>query len=196
MFRNPETEHVSASTDKSGSSDDADAVYDNETERQWSEADSIQGVDPGLLDEEARSRQSGVPTEQTAAFSPWLIPFAAILTGPLVAALLALFADGDPPSGRQATALVSTGLAGWVVNVGMASTEARVLAENVESMIRLGILATAGMALWAMYTFWMRGARALERDGLVRSAVILALLSGVFWFGRATDPGWWAWMGR
>lgn len=172
-----------------------DEMYESETERQWSDADSIRGVDPELLDEESQPRRETSPAD-VAAFSPWLIPFSAILTGPLVASLLALFADGDPPSRRQAVAVLSTGLAGWIVNVGMASTQARVLAENIESMIRLGVLVATGMLLWALYVFWMDGSRNLHRQGLLRSAVLLALLSGLFWFGRAVEPGWWAWMGR
>ena len=174
-----------------------DAVFDSDVERQWDEANSIRGVDPDLLDEQAPGpRPGGAPAEQPAAFSPWLIPFSAILTGPLVAAFLALFADGEPPSARQAIAIVSTGFAAWVVNIGFASTTSQTLSADVEMMIRLGVLAVSGMALWAMYIFWMKGRQALDRRGLTTSAIILIVLSGIFWFGRAVEPIWWGWLGR
>ena len=172
-------------------------VYAHEVERQWGEASSIRGVDPALLDESAHPDTTyREPAPESAAFSPWLIPFAAILTGPMVAAVLALFADGDPPSMRHFTAIISTGLTAWLINVGMASTTIRGISHGAESALRFGVLVGAGIALWALYTYWMKGRQGLGRPALIRSAILLFVLSAIFWYGHTTAPDWWAWMGR
>lgn len=185
---------TSSSDDNSAQGDD---IYADDVERQWGEASSIRGVDPELLDQPASAPgRRRAPQEPPAAVSPWLIPFAAILNGPLVAAVLTVFTDGDPPAPRQIIAVLCTGLTAWVINVGLASTDVQVLAERTEAMIRFGVLVGSGAILWAMYTFWIQGRRRANRFTMRRSAVVLIVLSAVFWFGHATEPGWWAWMGR
>lgn len=187
---------MSSSDESQSARKDAENIYESDTEQQWGEASSIRGVDPNLLADDPRPRRPRQPRRSPAAFSPWLIPFSAILTGPLVAAFLTLFTDGSPPERRQVIAVVSTGLTGWIVNVGMASTQIGALTHATESTIRLGVLVATGAGLWALYRFWMRGRHALNRSGLLRSALLLLVLSAVFWFGYTADPAWWAWMGR
>ena len=178
------------------SNETGDDVYQEDVEREWSEATSIQGVSPELLDDDAPTPSTDSRPEQSAALSPWLIPFSAILTGPLVATLLTLFADGDPPTGRQAIAVLSTGLTAWVVNIGLGAADTPMLSPVVESAIRLGVLLTAGIGLWAMYTYWMNGKQRVDRSALLQSAIVLVVLSGLFWFGRSLEPVWWSWLGR
>jgi len=178
------------------SNETGDDVYQEDVERQWSEATSIQGVSPELLDDDAPTASANSRREPSAALSPWLIPFSAILTGPLVATLLTLFTDGDPPTGRQAIAVLSTGLTAWVVNMGLGAADTPMLSPVVESAIRLGVLLTAGIGLWAMYTYWMKGKQGVDRSALLQSAIVLVVLSGLFWFGRSLEPVWWSWLGR
>lgn len=168
--------------------------YENDVEREWSEASSIRGVDPSMLDEHVKRRNERTERIVPAAFSPWLIPYAAITISPLIAALLALFANGDPPRPREAIAIVSTGAAAWAVNMGFTVSTIATLSPTVESAIRFGVLFAAGAALWAFYTYWMKGNFGLDRPALNRTIVILVVLSGLFWVGR--DATWWAWMGR
>lgn len=175
-------------------SDPEDDIYDGEVERQWGESTSISGIDPEMLDEQIESRASRRQSISPAAFSPWLIPYAAISTSPLIAAFLALFADGDPPSPREAIALVSTGFAAWIANMGFTVTTIGALSPTAESAIRFGVLVVDGAALWALYTFWMKGDRALDRSGLRTTVVVMVVLSGLFWVGRGAE--WWVWMGR
>ena len=169
-----------------------DEIFEDDVEQQWSEASSVQGVSPDLMS--ARIRRDVVEEQapQPAALSPWLIPFASVLVGPLVAAVLTLLADGEPPRGRHAIGVLSVGACAWIINTGIAATQ--ILSAPVEQSIRLGVLAAAGAGLWAMYTYWMKGRRALDQSALINSAVILIVLSGLFWFGR--DTSWWALMGR
>lgn len=171
-----------------------DEPYQTEVERQWSEASSIRGVDPEMLDEQIRAPAPGDDDTGFASFSPWLIPYAAISTSPLIAAFLAVFADGDPPRPREIVALLATGFSAWVVNVGFASMTPQGLSTTAESAIRFGVLTASGVALWGLYLFWMGGDRRLNRSGLLRTVVVLLVLSGLFWVGRQST--WWAWMGR
>lgn len=179
---------------ESSAPDADDEVYEDAVERQWGEASSVQGIDPDLMS--ARIRRDVIeeaPTEP-AALSPWLIPLSAILSGPLVAAVLTLLADGDPPRGRHAVSILSVGSCAWIINTGITWTQVQVLSPSLEKSLRLAVLAVAGFALWTLYTYWMKGRRALDQSALINSAIILFVLSGLFWFGR--DTSWWAFMGR
>ncbi len=171
-----------------------DEIYEDEVERQWGEASSIRGISPDMLDARHRPHPTQEPTEEPAAFSPLLIPFGAILAGPLVAALLTLLADGEPPTGRQAVVIISTGITAWVINVGMTSIKTPFWSPGMEAGLKLGVLVVVGLLLWAMYRLWMKGKRRLDQRALIQSAVILFALSALFWFGRTTS--WWLWLGR
>ncbi len=171
-------------------------LFVTETEREWSETPSVGGVDPELMD--ARRVQAGdeeaITEEDIAAFSPLLLPMAAVLTGPLVASFLALFCDGDPPTGRQAIALLATGATAWLINMGLMSSGEAWVSLPVSGSIRMAVLLISGFILWALYAFWMRGPRLLDRSALGRSVVLVVVLSLTFWLGR--DMDWWIWMGR
>lgn len=171
-----------------------DEIYEDDVERQWGEASAIRGVSPEMLDARHREEPARPSPPGSAAFSPWLIPFSSILVGPLAAAFLTLLADGDPPTSRQAVVVISMGITAWIINVGMAMMETPIFSPSLQMGFRLGVLATTGLALLAMYAFWMKGKRRLDQRALIQSAVILVALSAVFWFAR-TEP-WWIWLGR
>ncbi len=173
--------------------DDGPEVFQTETEKEWGQSTTVGGVDPDLMSARRRAHEE-ITEEDLAAFSPLLLPFAAMLTGPLVASLLALFCDGDPPTGRQATALVATGATAWLLNMGLAASGDAFMPIHVAGALRLTVLFLSGLALWALYTYWIKGARVVDRSALRRSVVLLILLSMTFWIGRGMD--WWAWMGR
>ena len=171
-----------------------DELYDDEVERRWSEGSSVSGVSPDLMDARQRSpanQEAGLA--RAATMSPWLIPFSAILVGPLAASLLTLLIDGDPPKARHTVAVICAGITAWVINVGVAMT-ATPLTAAVEGMVRLGVLVAIGGALWAMYVYWMKGKTGLDRQAVYNSAIVLFVLSLTFWIGR--DTQWWIWLGR
>lgn len=170
-----------------------DELYDDELQRQWDEGSGLRGIDPQLMDA-TPGASSGQPMSEPATFSPWLIPASSVITGPLVAALLTLLVDGDPPAPRHAVAVASVGITGWVINYGLAASEIAIVSGPVAAGLRLGVLVVTGFALWAMYAFWMRGKRAMDRSGLINSAVILFALSALFWIGR--NASWWMWLGH
>ncbi len=168
-------------------------LYENDVERQWSEESSVRGISPELMSSGQRPA-SPPPPRTPATFSIWLIPFASVLTGPLIASLLTLLVDGDPPKARHAITVLCTGIIAWVVNVGVAVAETPFLTPRDEGMLRLGVLVVTGGVLWAMYVFWIKGRQAINQQALINSAIIFFALSMAFWIGR--DTSWWIWLGR
>lgn len=166
-------------------------LYEDDVERQWGEAASIHGIDPDLL--HARSRRYVAPA-RSASFSPILIGYAAIMAGPLIAALLTLFTDGDPPKGRHAVAALGLGATAWVVNTGLALMAQPLISAQIDAALQLGVLFLSGALLWALYRYWMQGSRHLDRQSLIHSALLFVGLSLIFWMGR--DATWMMWLGR
>lgn len=168
-------------------------IYEDDVERQWSEASSIQGVDPSLLHERIR-RHVAEPPPRRASFSPILIPYGAIMAGPIIGALLTLFADGDPPPARQAVSVLGLGATAWVINFGLATMEQPLLSAGGDAALRLGVLFISGALFWALYGYWIKGSRRFDQKGLTNSAIIFIALSALFWIGR--DATWLTWLGR
>lgn len=181
-------------TERDDTQGSEDAVYDEGVERQWSEAASIEGIDPDLL----AARPSGVGNDAArvrgAAFSPWLIPYGAFMAGPLVAGLLTLLTDGDPPRPRQAIAIIAAAATAWVLNVGLSTLEAPLISPRGDAAAHLAVLFVSGAVLWALYRFWIRGKRALDQRGVINTGVVFIVLSAIFWIGR--DSTWLVWLGR
>lgn len=168
-------------------------IYEDDVERQWSEASSIQGVDPSLLHARLR-RHRAEDLPEAASFSPILIPYAAIMTGPIIAAVLTIFADGNPPRARQAVSILCLGAIAWVLNFGLASMEYPLISPGGDAALHLAVLFVSGALFWALYTFWIKGSRRFDQQGLSNSAVLFIALSAIFWIGR--DATWLTWLGR
>ena len=168
-------------------------LYEDEIERQWGEGATVQGIHPDLM--RARQGRSTLqaPIEGAANFSPWMIPFSAVMLGPLVAAFLTILTDGDPPQPRQAMVVLCVGVVAWVINFGVAHEQFLVLAVSTASMVRMSVLVICGITLWAIYRYWMKGKKRLDRRALKNSAVIIAILSLLFWTGRGGEM--WMWLG-
>ena len=185
----PEDADVASSSD----SNSDDEVYESEVERRWGEATSIEGIDPSLMHARLRREHLGDEPEP-AAFSPWLIPYAAVMAGPLVAALVALLADGDPPKPRQAIAVLATGATAWAINIGLFAEERTLISAGADAAAHLGVLFGSGALLWAMYVYWLKGKVAIDQRGLTNTIVALVAVSAIFWLGR--DTTWLTWLGR
>ena len=181
------------------SAEEEDSFLENPTERQWARGESIQGIAPELMG----ARRSDFPTNpqlpaedttESAALSPWLIPVASILSGPLIAALLTLLIDGRPPRAPHAVAAFSIGATAWLLNKGLvASADLWVPLEYLPTL-RLLVLLAVGLLLWFLYIRAMKGRRGQDDRSLRHSALVLLLLSGLFWIGR--NASWWSWLGR
>ena len=179
------------------SSEDDESLLESSAERNWARGDSIQGVDRGLLE----ARRSDFPTNshrdsfpEPAALSPLLIPVAAILAGPLIAALLTLFIDGRPPRAPHAVAALSIGATAWLINQGAIASADLWLPITYIPAIRLSVLLAVGVLLWFLYIRAFKGRRGQDDRTLRHSALVLFLLSGLFWIGR--NASWWTWLGR
>ncbi len=171
-----------------------EGIFESDVEEKWGEASSIRGLDPSLMSKKLRRQHHEGSPMESAAFSPWLIPVSAILTGPVVASLLAIFADGDPPTMRQIVVVIAVGCSAWAINMGLSSQAIELFGAGAEATVRIGVLTASGLLLWALYMYWIDGKRQLDQQGLVQSAILLFVMSFLFWVGRGTD--WWAWMGR
>lgn len=130
---------------------------------------------------------------KSAALSPLVIPFASILAGPLVAAGLTIFTDGRPPSARFTILALSIGAAGWVMIQGAALTSGVWLSPMLGSFLRLGLLFLLGLLLFAIYVRSPNRLQQIDRKTLSASAVVILLLSALFWIAR--DTTWWSWLG-
>ena len=163
-----------------------------------SENGRLQGVPPDLMsarrgeldDEWFQEPDAPVPL---AALSPYLIPFAAFLTGPLIAALLTLFSDGRPPRGHQALGVL--GLAGliWLGNFAIFHFPLTFTSQSLAAA-HLALHLVSGGCFFALYRYWIGGAVTVDQRGLLQTALVFTLLSAAFWFGQ--DTTWWSWLGR
>lgn len=179
------------------SAKEEDSLLESPEERRWARGESLQGVDPNLMGARRSDFPDGAqgsPEEDPAALSPLLIPLAAILNGPLVAALLTLFTDGRPPRASHLIAALSIGAVGWLLLYGAAASTGIWLPPHYLPPVRLLVLLAVGLLLWFLYLRWMKGRRGQDHRTLVQSAVVFLVLSAIFWVAR--DTPWWSWLGR
>ncbi len=172
-------------------------LFEDNVERRWAESPAVSGVDPELMEARRGEDYRGAVRpegEKPAAFSSFLIPYSALLTGPLVAALVTILADGRPPRARHAVAVFSVGVVGWLLNQGMDSIIGVWIPQTRQGPFQLAVLIAVGVALWAIYVFWMKGRRGQDKKTLSQSVIVLVVLSGAYWFGQ--DMSWWTWLGR
>lgn len=181
----------SSPDDQSQGSDDE--IFADEVERTWAESTSIGGVDPGLMDARRGEYRPEEPPE-ASAFSPLLIPFSAIVTGPIIAALITLLTDGRPPKARQAVAVLSIGALGWLLNYALNTLGVLGISPGLAASLHLAGLFAIGLGLWALYIYWIKGRRGQDQKTLTQSVVLLVALSAAYWFGQ--DTTWWTFLGR
>lgn len=181
--------------------EEEESLFPSEQEKAWARGESIQGIDPGLMG----ARPSDFPVQHegqeqdgeskgAAAVSPYLIPVAALLTGPLLAALVAFFADGRPPTKRLGILFLSFGALGWLLIQGGTAAVGTWLEPRFYGIYRVIVLVTIGALLYRAYTGSKDRRQGVDNRTLYSSAALLLLLSGLFWF--AQDASWWAWLGR
>lgn len=170
-----------------------DEIFESDAERAWSESTHVYGVDQDLMN----ARQGDHPNTaapKPAALAPILIPAAALMAGPLVAALLTLFVDGRPPKLRHTVAILSTGIGIWLCRQGLTALSPEPISPSLGPILALLLMSIAGALLWAIYAFWQKGRRAMDKQTLNSSALVVVALSFLYWFGR--DSSWWTLLGR
>ncbi|RAL24734.1 hypothetical protein DL240_00555 [Lujinxingia litoralis] len=179
--------------------DDAASVtehlYENDVERAWDEAPVFQGIDPALMS--ARQHPAGAAEDESieaAALHPGLIPFAALMAGPIVAGTLTVFCDGRAPKARGLITTLCLSAAGWFAMQGLVSFGPQRFGPTVLTLASLGLLLAVGVSLLLVYLGPMAGRRASDERTLRQSLLVFLGLSALYWLGRSAS--WLAWLGR
>ncbi|TXD39041.1 hypothetical protein FRC98_01155 [Lujinxingia vulgaris] len=170
-------------------------IYENDLERAWADAPpAMQGIDPELMRARRGEGSQAEPAEPAAALHPWLIVFGALMGGPVVAGVLALFSDGRAPKARDLVAILALSAAGWLGMQGLFSFGPERFGPRTVVLASQGLLLTLGVLLLLLYLGPMQGRRASDTHTLRQSLVVVIGLTALYWLGR--DATWLEWLGR
>ncbi|RVU48070.1 hypothetical protein EA187_01130 [Lujinxingia sediminis] len=169
-------------------------IYENELERAWAEAPpSMQGIAPELM-RARRGAGEQAPPAEPAALHPWLMVFGALMGGPVVAGVLALFSDGRAPKARDLVAILALSAAGWLGMQGIFAFGPERFGPRTVVLAGQGVLVTQGVLLLLLYLGPMQGRRGSDPHTLRQSLVVVIGLTALYWLGR--DAAWLEWLGR
>lgn len=171
-----------------------DDIFESKAERAWSESSSLHGVDQDLMSARRDDLPYSPPPLYPAAISPALIPLSALMAGPLVAAIITLMADGRPPKLSQLAAVLSVAIVAWLTRQGLRLLSMTSSPPHLGPIFALSLMFITGVLLWAIYTFWQKGRRAMDQQTLQNNVVVAVVISGLFWLGRNSTL--WIWLGR
>ena len=184
-----------AEPDAEQSAEGSAQIYENEMERAWAEAPpSMQGIDRGLMRARRGQDVQVEPAEPAAALHPWLMVFGALMGGPVVAGVLALFSDGRAPKARDLVAILALSAAGWLGMQGLFAFGPERFGPRTVVLASQGLLLTLGVLLLLLYLGPMQGRRGSDTQTLRQSLVVVIGLTALYWLGR--DAAWLEWLGR